>query len=51
MEMQGFKIVACPYLLSDLTEEYIEYGTDEEDALKQFRLHYPLFRLERVEQQ
>ena len=49
MELTEFKIVCCPFPMSDATSEYTMYGTDEEDALKQFRETYPLFRVKSVE--
>jgi hypothetical protein len=49
VKLLEFKIVACPFAYSDLTSEYTEYGKNEDDALQQFRLKYPLFRVVRVE--
>jgi hypothetical protein len=51
MEMLTFKIIAFPFVQSDLTTEYTEYGKDEDDALEQFRSKYPMFRVKSIEQE
>jgi hypothetical protein len=50
MNLKEYKIVACPFQTSDMTEEYTEYGTDEKDALEQFRKKYALFSVKSVEE-
>jgi hypothetical protein len=49
-QMKAFKIIACPFPHSDATSEYVEYGKDEADALKQFRTQYPAFRVKTIEE-
>jgi len=48
MKLKEYLIVALPFAQSDATAEYTEYGVNEEDALKQFRTRYPLFRVKEV---
>ena len=48
MKLKEYLIVALPFAQSDATAEYTEFGVNEEDALKQFRVRYPLFRVKEV---
>lgn len=50
MELIEYTVVCFPFPMSDATSTYTMTGTSEEDALKQFRETYPLFRVKSVEQ-
>ena len=49
MQLNKFKITACPFPQSDLTAEFFEYAENEEDALSKFEKRYPAFRVKEVE--
>jgi hypothetical protein len=48
MEMKEFVIVYFPFPESDMTQEAVEFGVDDEDALKAFRKRESLFRVKSV---
>ena len=48
MQLKEYVIVALPFAESDAEATYTEWGVDDEDALKQFRTRYPLWRVKSV---
>ena len=50
MKLTEYIIAAMPWAQSELTAEFFEWGTDEEDALKQFRNRYPSFRVKEIKE-
>ncbi len=50
MTLKEFIVTALPFAQSDAESTYTEWGTDDEDALKQFRQRYPLFRVKEIKE-
>ena len=50
MKLTEYIVVAMPFEYSDATSEVPETGLDEEDALKQFRAKYPLWRVKEIKE-
>jgi hypothetical protein len=51
MELNSYTVVCFPFPMSDATSTYTMTGESEEDALKQFRETYPMFRVKSVDKQ
>ena len=50
MELKPYKITALPFAQSSAEAEYIEYGTDENNAMENFMKRYPAYRIKSVEE-
>ena len=50
MDLKPFKIIALPFAQSSVEAEYIEYGTDETNAMENFMKRYPAYRIKSVEE-
>jgi hypothetical protein len=50
MDLKPFKVVALPFPQSSEEAEFVEYGTDEDDAMEKFMKRYPAYRIKSVEE-
>jgi predicted DNA-binding protein (UPF0251 family) len=48
MQRSEFVVVYMPFEASDMTLESLEYGVDEAEALREFRMNHPTARVKEV---
>ena len=48
MQRSEFVVVYMPFEESDMTLESLEYGVDEAEALREFRMNHPTARVKEV---